>query len=66
MIDRQPVISAKRKRGRPATGMDPLVAARIPPALTARVEAWAAATGISRSEAIRQLIELGLQAKRRA
>lgn len=42
--------------------MDPLVAIRIPASATAKVDDWARAQGISRSEAIRRLIELGLEA----
>jgi ribbon-helix-helix CopG family protein len=36
------------------------VAARMPSALIAEVEAWAAANNTSRSDAFRQLVELGL------
>src|SRR4051794_10936848 len=52
----------KRKRGRPATGRDPVTAIRLPEDLRVRVEAWAAKLGDtpSRSEAIRRLIEIGL------
>ena len=53
-------VHPKKRRGRPATGKDPLVSARLPPALVAEVEAWAAANDASRSEAIRRLIEIGL------
>lgn len=43
-----------------------MVPARLPPALAAAVDAWAAETGgITRSEAIRRLVELGLKAKKR-
>jgi hypothetical protein len=56
-------VKPKKKRGRPATGRDPHVAARMPPSLTAEVEAWAAANDTGRSEAIRRLVELGLKAK---
>ena len=54
-----------KKRGRPATGKDPLVATRMPPALIKSIDAWAAtrADG-SRSEAIRRLVELGLAGSR--
>ena len=55
---------APKKRGRPGTGRDPHIAARMPPALIAEVEAWAAANDTSRSEAMRRLVELGLKAKR--
>lgn len=52
----------KKKRGRPATGRDPVTAIRLPEDLRVRVEAWAAKQGDapSRSEAIRRLVEIGL------
>src|SRR3954451_15738918 len=52
----------KKKRGRPATGRDPVTAIRLPEDLRVRDEAWAAKLGDtpSRSEAIRRLIEIGL------
>ncbi|WP_456666004.1 hypothetical protein [Bradyrhizobium sp. USDA 3240] len=51
-----------KKRGRPATGKDPLVSTRMPPALIAAVEAWATqqSDDPGRSEAIRRLVEIGL------
>jgi len=56
-------VHPKKKRGRPATGKDPLVSARLPQELIDSVEAWASANGASRSEAIRRLVELGLKAR---
>jgi hypothetical protein len=53
-------VTPKKSRGRPATGKDPHVTARMPHALIAQVEAWAVANDASRSEAIRRLVELGL------
>lgn len=50
----------QNKRGRPATGRDPVSAVRLPHELTSGVDAWAAKHEISRSEAIRRLVELGL------
>jgi hypothetical protein len=50
----------KRGRGRPATGRDPAASARLPKEVLAKVDKWAAANKTSRSEAIRQLVELGL------
>jgi hypothetical protein len=50
-------------RGRPATGKDPHVTARMPNDLIVQVEAWATANDTSRSEAIRRLVELGLKVK---
>ena len=51
-----------KKGGRSATGRDPLVALRLPPSLIAEIENWAATKnlGLSRSQAIRRLIEKGL------
>jgi hypothetical protein len=58
----------KKKRGRPATGRDPVTAIRLPEDLRVRVEAWAAGLGDtpSRSEAIRRLVEIGLASARPA
>ena len=52
-------ISVKpKKRGRPATGRDPLVAIRMPPDLTAAIDTFAAELEppASRSEAVRALV----------
>jgi Ribbon-helix-helix protein, copG family len=49
-----------KKRGRPATGRDPFLTARVPQDVIDAIEAWAAASEISRSEAVRRLLELGL------
>src|SRR5438876_9584301 len=56
--------SKKKKRGRPATGRDPVTAIRLPEELRVRVEAWATTERDrpSRSEAIRRLVEHGLAA----
>jgi hypothetical protein len=56
-------VAPKKRRGRPATGKDPHIAARMPAQLIADVEAWAAANDTSRSDAFRRLVELGLKAK---
>jgi hypothetical protein len=53
-------VAPKKRRGRPATGKDPHIAARMPPQLIAEVEAWAKTTGTSRSAAFRRLVEIGL------
>jgi hypothetical protein len=62
------VKKSKKKRGRPATGRDPVTAIRLPEELRVRVEAWATTERDtpSRSEAIRRLIEHGLAAVRGA
>lgn len=54
-----------KKRGRPATGKDPLVGARFPQELIDAIDAWASQNDASRSEAIRRLVELGLRTKGR-
>lgn len=61
-------VKRKKKRGRPATGRDPVTAIRLPDDLRVRVEAWATKQGDtpSRSEAIRRLIEMGLASVRAA
>ena len=53
----------QKKRGRPATGRDPVSAVRLPVELTAAVDQWAQENEANRSEAIRRLVELGLKAK---
>jgi metal-responsive CopG/Arc/MetJ family transcriptional regulator len=50
----------RKKRGRPATGADPLVGVRLPPETIARIDRAARATKQTRSEAIRAFIERGL------
>jgi hypothetical protein len=51
-----------KKRGRPASGKDPLISVRFPEGLKDQVEAWARHQKLGRSEAIRRLVELALQA----
>ena len=55
----------QKKRGRPATGRDPVSAVRLPVELTVKIDGWADDRAISRSEAIRRLVELGLTVKPR-
>jgi Ribbon-helix-helix protein, copG family len=54
-----------KKRGRPATGRNPFLTARVPQELIDALEAWAVANEISRSEAIRRLLELGMGVPKR-
>jgi hypothetical protein len=54
------------KRGERPVGKDPMMALRMPPEMKAEIEDWAATQRkgqrkVPRSEAIRRLIELGLQ-----
>jgi hypothetical protein len=55
----------QKKRGRPATGRDPVSAIRLSPALKSAIASWANQQNDkpSRSEAIRRLIEFALSAK---
>ncbi|WP_371135718.1 ribbon-helix-helix protein, CopG family [Reyranella sp.] len=54
--------TANRPTGRPVTvGGTAFIGLRLPPALTGRIDAWAKAESISRSEAVRKLIERGLK-----
>jgi metal-responsive CopG/Arc/MetJ family transcriptional regulator len=56
-----------KKPGRPATGRDPVLTVRLPPALRSAIETWAKQENDkpSRSEAIRRLIEFALKAKQK-
>lgn len=58
-------ISVKPKRGRPATGKDPLIGFRAAPVMRGLIERWAEnqSDQPSLSEAIRRLVELGLTVK---
>lgn len=51
----------KRKRGRPATGQNPMIGGRVPQATIDAMDAWASANGLTRSEAMGLLIEAGLK-----
>jgi hypothetical protein len=53
----------KPKRGRPATGQNAMYGARFSPTLIEKIDKWAARQGITRSEAIRRLVERGLTAE---
>lgn len=46
--------------GRPATGRDKLISARLPDEMISDLDSWARANSTTRSEAIRRLVELGL------
>jgi hypothetical protein len=54
----------KKSRGRPSgRRYSETIPARLEPETVAAVESWAAANDVSRSEAIRRLVELGLKKK---
>jgi hypothetical protein len=56
---------AQKKRGRPATGQDPVLTIRLPLNLRSEIETWAKRQKDkpSRSVAIRRLIEMGLKGR---
>jgi hypothetical protein len=51
----------KKKTGRPATGHDPVRAIRLSDDIIRRIDAWAKANGMTRSEAIRAFCEAGVK-----
>jgi hypothetical protein len=55
----------KKNRGRPATGRGTQVGERWHPAELAAIDRWIASSGeqMTRGQAIRRLVELGLKAK---
>ncbi len=53
-----------KKRGRPATGKNPLVGVRMAPELTKAVDAWAAKNEHTRASAIRHFVEQGLKRRK--
>jgi hypothetical protein len=57
-------VQSKKKRGRPATGINPSIGVRIEPAQLAAIDNWRAAQSDvpTRPEAIRRLIDAGLAA----
>jgi hypothetical protein len=57
----------QKKRGRPATGVTPMMGVRVSEDLRGRIESWAHGRPDkpSLSEAIRRLIELGLRSPKR-
>jgi hypothetical protein len=61
-------ISVNKKVGRPKKkgGVHPVSAVRLPPEISAAVDAWAAKQDDEpgRSEAIRRLVEIGLKVKK--
>ncbi|GAD09170.1 hypothetical protein GFGA_1d1190 [Gluconobacter frateurii NBRC 103465] len=55
------IIGNQKKRGRPATGERAHIAARVSDDEVARIDDWAKAHNITRAEAIRRLIQKGLE-----
>ena len=55
----------KKRMGRPpGTKYSETIPARLEPATVVSLDAWATSHDVSRSEAIRRLVELGLKAKK--
>ena len=63
-ITRRGEASTVSKRERPTTAKDPVIALRVPAATIAAIDKWGG-DRVSRSEAIRTLIEIGLASKRK-
>jgi metal-responsive CopG/Arc/MetJ family transcriptional regulator len=62
---RRQIVQPPKKRGPPPTGKGTQIQVRIQPALLAELDAWTAKHGIlTRPEAIRRLVEMGLKPKR--
>jgi len=59
---KKPIKVEPKKRGRPATGKDPLMGFRAPPDIRASIVRWAEnqPDNPTLSEAIRRLVEIGL------
>jgi Ribbon-helix-helix protein, copG family len=64
-IPKRPHGGARPGSGRPATGKDPVLTARVPRGLIDQLEEWARDSGMTRSEALRLFIENGLKKPRR-
>ena len=59
----KPIEVNQKKRGRPATGRDPVSAVRLPAQLTAAIDKWSEGHETTRSEAIRRLVEIALKSE---
>lgn len=55
----------QKKRGRPATGKDPVLPVRLPIEVIKQIDQGASATELTRSAYVRRLIEIGLKAETR-
>jgi hypothetical protein len=60
IMARRSITVTRKRLGRPPTGTDPLVGARLPPLLIGALDEWARAEGVSRSEAVRRLLYAAL------
>jgi hypothetical protein len=59
LLDQIEALRPADQGGRPEVG--PVIQARIPPALLAKLDAYAAGQGTSRAETVRQLVERALE-----
>jgi metal-responsive CopG/Arc/MetJ family transcriptional regulator len=62
---RKSISVTPKKRGRPATGRDPLITVRLPPELIEEIAEEAARLKLGRSQVIREAIQKGLGKIRR-
>jgi metal-responsive CopG/Arc/MetJ family transcriptional regulator len=53
-----------KKRGRPATGKSPTITIRLPQPLIDGLDSWCEESGVTRSDALRNLIESELRKPR--
>jgi hypothetical protein len=58
-------VDKKRGRGRPATGHDPMISARIPVNVLSKLDEWAAANECTRSAAVALLLTKALAGQRK-
>jgi hypothetical protein len=64
MAKQQKTVHKKRMGRPPGTKYSETIPARLEPATVASLDAWATSHDVSRSEAIRRLVELGLKTKK--
>ena len=58
-------VDKKRSRGRPATGHDPMISARIPVDVLSKLDEWAAVNECTRSAAVAILLAKALAGQRK-
>ena len=56
-------MNQKKRRGRPATGSDPMWGIRFTLEQRKKIEAFAEQNNVARAEAIRRLVEKGLKSR---
>jgi hypothetical protein len=60
----RPINVQPKRPGRPATGKAPLLTVRASQEIIGAVDVWAKKNEMTRSAAVRQLLQLGLKAKK--